>query len=398
MNSYDIDKKLEPILEEMHQTGVKIDVEFLNELSQKLGLKILKIESEIYNLIGHKFNLNSPLQLADVLYKELKIEAQKSGVKRRKSHHSTSAEDLAKIRHLHPAIDYILEYRELTKLKNTYLDPLVKLVDKKNRLHTTYAIDTSTGRLSSKNPNLQNIPIRTDIGQEVRKAFISEKGYKLLTADYSQIELRIAAHLAGDESMLKAFNENKDIHKSTATELGIDRRTAKVVNFGILYGISSYGLSETLKITPEEAQILIDKYFLAYPGLAAYIKKTVDEARENGFVKTLFGRERKVDELSSRIERIRKFGERVAVNTPIQGTAAEIIKIAMIKINKELKNHPGSKLILQVHDELVLEVPDGDVREISNLVKSNMEQAVSLKVPILVEMKMGANWGAMEKI
>lgn len=398
MNSYEIDKKLEPILNQMHTSGVKLDVNYLNNFSGEIGLKLLKIESEIYNDIGHEFNLNSPLQLAKVLYEELNIKPRESGIRRKKTHHSTSAESLAKIENQHPSIKKILEYRELVKLKNTYLDPLPKLVDENSRLHTTYAVETSTGRLSSKNPNLQNIPIRTDLGKEIRKAFVAENGYKLLAADYSQIELRIAAHFSGDETMIKTFQGGKDIHRTTAEELGVDRRTAKTVNFGILYGISSYGLSESLKIAQEDAQALIDKYFVTFPKLANYIQKTISEATENGYVETMFGRRRIISELRSPIDRIRKFGERVAVNTPFQGTAAEIIKLAMIEISNQLKTYPSNHLTLQIHDELVFEVSEEKVKEIASLVRDKMESAVTLKVPLIVDLKVGKNWGEMEKI
>lgn len=395
IDSYKIDKLLQPILEKMHKTGVKINIDYLNDLNQKLGLKLLKLESEIYNAIGHKFNINSPSQLAKILYKEIKIEPQDMGIKRKKMHHSTSAKDLAKISHLHPAIKKILKYRELYKLKTTYLEPLPKLVDKNSRVHTTYAIDTITGRLSSKNPNLQNIPIRTEVGREIRKAFVAEKGYKLVVADYSQIELRIAAHFSGDPVMIEAFKFGRDIHKSTAEELGVDRRTAKTVNFGILYGVSAYGLSDSLNISQEEAQALIDKYFLAFPKLSEYIKKTVAEAEKNGYVQTLFGRRREIPELNSSIERIRKLGERIAVNTPFQGTAAEIIKLAMLALSEKLKKE-NVKLILQVHDELVFEIQESQIKQTTEIIRDVMENIVKLKVPLVVDIKIGRNWGELE--
>lgn len=427
LTSYQIDKNLEPILDEMHQTGIRLDVDFLNDFSEKIGLRILKIESEIYNAVGHKFNINSPSQLAKILYEELQIKPQESGIRKKKTHHSTGAESLAKIKNLHPAIEKILEYRELAKLKNTYLDPLPKLVDKDSRLHTTYTVETSTGRLSSKNPNLQNIPIRTDLGKEIRKAFVASDGYKLLAVDYSQIELRIAAHFSEDPTMIEAFKKGEDIHKATAEELGIDRRTAKVVNFGILYGISSYGLSQNLGIEVEDAQALIDKYFLAFPKLAEYISKTIEQTEKDGFVETLYKRKRLVPELHSPIERIRKFGERIAINTPFQGTAAEIIKLAMIEISSKhefrstkqinISSHPEAKtkdlmrffanaqndmtisnLILQIHDELVFEVKEDKINEVSQMVQDVMENIIKLKVPLIVDMKVGKNWGEMNKL
>jgi DNA polymerase-1 len=419
MDSYQIDKKLEPILAEMHQVGVKIDVDFLNNLDQEIGLKILKLESEIYNSIGHEFNINSPSQMAKVLYEELKISPSGSGIRKRKTHHSTSADDLAKIEGLHPVIPHILKYRELNKLKTTYLESLTKIVDENNRIHTTYTVDTATGRLSSRNPNLQNIPIRTELGNKIREAFIAKKGYKLLVCDYSQIELRIAAHFSEDPEMMKVFNEGKDIHSSTAAELGVDRRTAKVVNFSILYGVSAYGLSETLKILREDAEFLINKYYTAYPRLAEYIAKTIKLAERDGYVETMFGRRRLVPELKSTIGRVRKFGERVAINTPFQGTAAEIIKLAMIEISKKFQSEvsiqklvsskkildtgfqildtESAKLILQVHDELVFEVPESDIDKISLEIKDIMENPVKLKVPLVVDVKIGKNWGELEK-
>jgi DNA polymerase-1 len=424
INSYQIDEKLKPILDEMHQTGVKIDANYLNNLSQKLGLKLMKLENEIYNSVGHKFNINSPSQLAKILYEELKIKPREVGIKRKKTHHSTSAQDLAKIINLHPSVNLILEYRELNKLKSTYLDPLPKLADENGRIHTTYEVDTATGRLSSKNPNLQNIPVRTELGKEIRKAFICEKGYKFIAADYSQIELRIAAHFSEDPTMIKAFKNNHDIHKTTAEELGVDRRTAKIVNFGILYGISDYGLAQNLKISPEDAQALIDKYFLAYPNLLKYISKTISKAEKDGYVETLYGRKRTIPELHSQIERFRKFGERVAINTPFQGTAAEIIKIAMIEIFKKFQSEASVKkqeastknkekilntnfqildsesvkMILQVHDELIFEVPEAKVKQTAELVRDIMENAVKLKVPIIVDVKAGKNWGELKEL
>lgn len=397
MNSYRIDKKLEPILRQMEKTGAMIDIAYLAKLSEKVGLELVELEDTIYERIGHRFNLNSPSQLAEVLYKDLKIKPSSSGVRRGKTHHSTNAESLEKIKCLHPAIEPILKYRELVKLKNTYIDPLPKLVDKNNRLHTHYAIDTISGRLSSKNPNLQNIPIRTTNGQCIRKAFISPDGYKLLKADYSQVELRIAAHLSNDRAMCKIFREGRDIHAEIAKELGCDRRTAKVVNFGILYGMSFYGLGQTLKIPLEEAQIYIDKYFLTYPELKKYCDDTINSALKNGYVETLYGRRRNLPELKSPIDRVRNFGMRAATNTPIQGTAADIIKLAMLTLNEKLKTK-NAKLILQIHDELVLEVEEDKIQEVAKVVKDAMENVVKLKVPLIVDLEVGKNWKETEEI
>lgn len=413
MDSYKIDKLLQPILRQMEKVGVKLDISYLAKLSEKVWLELSELEDTIYERIGHKFNLNSPSQLAKVLYRDLKIKPSQSGVRRGKTHHSTNAESLKKVKHLHPAIEKILKYRELAKLKNTYIDPLPKLVDENDHLHTHYAVDTSSGRLSSKNPNLQNIPIRTELGSQIRQAFIAESGYKLLKADYSQVELRIAAHLSNDKNMIAIFNAGRDIHAETAIELGCDRRTAKVVNFGILYGISSYGLAQTLKIPPEEAQIYIDRYFLTYPDLKKYCDNTINSALKNGYVETLYGRKRQLPELKSPIDRVRNFGRRAATNTPIQGTAADIIKLAMLALNKQLTTYnsqqsespkklieanEANKLILQIHDELVLEVIEDKITELAKIVKDAMENVVKLKVPLIVDLEVGKNWKDTEEI
>lgn len=413
MDSYQIDRQLEPILRQMEKTGVKIDFPYLAKLNEKVSLQLLQIETKIYNSVGHKFNINSPRQLAELLYKDLKIKAQASGIRRGKTHPSTSARDLAKISHHHPVIKLILQYRELAKLHNTYLEPLPRLIAADGRIHTTYAIDTITGRLSSKNPNLQNIPIRTELGKEIRQAFVAEKGCKLLVADYSQIELRIAAHMSHDRIMCKTFQGGEDIHKATAEELGVDRRTAKTVNFSILYGVSAYGLAETLKISVEEAQSLIDKYFLAFSQLHSYIQDVIKNAYQQGYVETMFGRRRLIPELQSPIDRLRKFGERVAVNTPFQGTAAEIIKLAMIEISKKFQSEASiqklaaskkildtesAKLILQVHDELVFEVKEDKIKNVAEIVREAMENVVKLKVPLIVDLSVGKNWGEMSDI
>lgn len=397
MDSYEIDKKLESVLREMERVGVKIDVAYLAKLSLKLQKELGELQEKIGKIIGGAVNLNSPKQLASALYQKLKIEPRKSGIKRRQTHYSTRAEDLEKIRNLHPVVDLILKYRELNKLRNTYIDPLPKLVDEKDRLHTHYAVDTATGRLSSKNPNLQNIPIRTSIGSEIRRAFIASHGCKLLVADYSQIELRVVAHLANEHEMIRIFNNNGDIHRAVAEELGCDRRTAKVVNFGILYGMSSYGLSTTLKIPEEEAQIYIDKYFATYKHLKAYQDNIINEAIASKYVSTMFGRKREIPELFSPNPRLVNFGKRAAINTPIQGTAAEIIKLSMIEIVKKLKAN-SQKLIMQIHDELVFEIPADKVEETAKIAKDVMENVVKLQVPILVDLEVGDNWKETTKI
>lgn len=397
LNSYEINEKLEPLLRQMEADGVYVDFGFLAKFNEKVGLQIGEIEDKIYKIVGHEFNLNSPSQLAVVLYEELDIKLQGRGIRRKKTHLSTDAESLEKLKHMHKVVPMILEYRELAKLKNTYLDPLPRLIGADGRIHTHYAVDTATGRLSSKNPNLQNIPVKTDLGKEIRKAFVAEKGYKLLAADYSQIELRIAAHFSGDPTMMEVFKKNGDIHRATAEELGVDRRTAKIVNFSILYGVSSYGLAASVGIPQEEAQLLIDKYFVAFPKLKQYIDEVIKNAREKGYVKTLFGYKREIPELHSPIASIRNFGERAAVNTPFQGSAADLIKMAMLEIPKKLQAK-SYKLILQIHDELVFEVKNDQVKEVAKVVKEVMENVVTLKVPILVDVKVGDNWGELETI
>ncbi len=436
LTSYEIDKKLEPILRQMEKNGVKIDVQLLEKLSLEVSLKLQELTEKIFDDIGHQFNLNSPSQLSEILYKELKIEPRQSGIKYGKQHFSTSAQSLEKIKHLHPSIEKILEYRELAKLKSTYIEPLPKMVDKNQRIHTHYAVDTSTGRLSSKNPNLQNIPTykKASVDRPIRSAFIAENGCKLIKADYSQIELRIIAHMSHDREMIKTFQKGEDIHRTTAEELGCDRRTAKVVNFGIIYGMSAYGLSATLKIPAEEAQLFIDKYFLTYEGVKKYIDQTSQDALENGYVKTMFGRKREIKELKSPIVRVRNFGIRAAINTPVQGTAADIIKLSMIALNpkfqitnnKQILNPKfqsskpilntkykiqdtakSSKMILQVHDELVFEIPNDQVDEAVKIIRDKMENVacpdpklgeVKLKVPLIVDIEVGNNWDEMKRI
>jgi len=340
INSYQIDEQLKPVLREIETNGVKIDTGLLKKLSFKLDYELQELVTEIDKMLGEKINLNSPRQLSEVLYKKFKIKPRESGIKFGKTHYSTSAQALEKIKSRHPAIEKILKYREITKIKNTYVDPLPKLVDKENRLHTHYAVDTATGRLSSKNPNLQNIPARSDLGKEIRKTFIAQEGYKLIKADYSQIELRIMAHLANDKTMIKIFQEGRDIHRQTGEEMGCDRRTAKVVNFGVLYGMSAYGLADTLKIPVEEAQFFIDKYFMTFSGVKKFIDEHIKEAQKTGYVTTMFERKREILELKSNNKYLRNFGIRAAINTPVQGTAAEIIKLAMLALNpkSEIRN------------------------------------------------------------
>lgn len=414
LDSYDIDKKLKPVLRQMEKLGVKIDLKYIAKLNAKISYNIEKIKKEIFSDLGSEVNLNSPSQLSEMLYKKIGIKAQG---KRGKTHYSTSHEALEKIADEHVAIKKILSYRELAKLKSTYIDPLPKLIGDDGRIHTHYAVDTSTGRLSSKRPNLQNIPTRTQIGKEIKKAFVAREGYKLLKVDYSQIQLRIAAHLSDDKNMLKLFQNDGDIHAKTAHELHCDRRTAKVVNFGVLYGMSAYGLSETLKISQKEAQYFIDKYFDTYQGIKKYSDEIVSKALKDGYVESLFGRRREISEIVSKNPRLVNFGKRAAINTPIQATEAEIVKLAMIVLSKQLtanskqqkmndaktssasqKLNTDCQMILQVHDELVFEVKKEKVKKFAKKIKDVMENVVKLKVPVKVDVSVGDNWEETRKM
>lgn len=402
LSAEEIDAVLDPVLKRMEKTGVLIDVKFLKKLKIEIDGKIKKTEKEIYKLVGHKFNINSPQQLASILFEELKLPP----VKKIKTGFSTNVEVLNELFGVHPVIEKILTYREIFKLKTTYIDTLPQLVDKKNRVHTHYTQDTATGRLASRDPNLQNIPIRTELGQRIRKAFIAPPKFKLVGADYSQIELRIIASMAGDENMINSFKNEEDIHIRTASEINdlpIDkvtpemRQAAKAINFGIIYGMSPFGLAKTLKISHEEAQNYIDKYFVLHSKILNYIEELKNLARENGYTETLFGRKRFVPELTSGYARFQNQAERIAINAPIQGTAADLIKMAMIEIDEELpKISSKSKMILQIHDELIFEAPDKDAVKVAQFVKEKMEKIYELKVPIKVEVSIGDNWGELK--
>ncbi len=403
---YEIEIPLIKVLGWMEFNGVKIDVNFLKDFSKELEREIKNLEESIYDLAGCEFNIRSTQQLAEVLFDKLKLTEK---VKKTKTGRSTAATELEKLRGLHPIIDLILEYRELTKLKSTYVDALPLLVNEKTeRVHTSFnqAI-TTTGRLSSSNPNLQNIPIRGDLGKKIRKAFIAENGFKFVSADYSQIELRLAAHLAEDENMIKAFKEGKDIHQEVASfifkvppsQVTPDlRRAAKTINFGILYGMSPFGLAEATGMKKEDAQKYIENYFKCYPKIKKYIENTLSFCRENGWVETLFGRRRFIPEINSGVYNIRAAAERMAINHPIQGTAADIIKLAMIEIHQKiLMGENQIKLLLQVHDELLFEVKEELIEKFIKEIKKIMEEVVKLKVPLLVDVSIGENWGEMEE-
>ncbi len=403
-----IEMPLIPVLADMELTGVKIDSAFLQNMSKSMQRKLGKLETTIYDAAGTHFNINSPIQLKEILFDTLKIGT--DGIGKTKTGFSTAAAELEKMRAKHPIIGMMLEYRELTKLRSTYLEALPKLVKKKTgRVHTDYnQAVAATGRLSSSNPNLQNIPIRTELGREIRKAFIPDRGFRLLSADYSQIELRLAAVLAHDAKMLEAFHKGEDIHARTAADIhGIPleqvtkeiRRTAKEVNFGVLYGMGVYGLAGRTGISREQAKGFIDRYFSVYTGIAEYVEQTKAMARSRGYVETLFGRRRYIPDINSSNHQLRSAAERMAVNMPIQGTAADLMKLAMIAISRELPTVSAkSRMILQVHDELVFEVPSTDVERVGRFVKETMETVEKLSVPIVADVSVGKNWGALERI
>jgi DNA polymerase-1 len=411
---YDIEMPLVEVLANMETNGIKLDSKFLNRLSAEAEIDIKQLEADIYKLTGEEFNINSPKQMKEVLFDKLKLEPITN--RKTKTGLSTAAGELEKMRGQHPAIDKILEYRELAKLQNTYLLALPELVNKKTgRIHTSYnQTIAATGRLSSTDPNLQNIPIRGQgLGSKIRQAFVAEKGYKLLSIDYSQIELRIVAHLAKDEHMLRVFKNNEDIHTNTAVSIfGVSadkvtadmRRDAKTINFGILYGLSSFGLSSRIgEVSRAEAKEFIQKYFAAYPKVEQYIEQIKLQVNEEGFVRNELGRMRKFPEIKSSQFFIRAAAERAAVNFPIQSLAADVIKVAMINIHKQLLAYSlqltaECRMLLQVHDELVFEVQEDKVEYWAKKLIPLMEDAIKLSVPVRVEAKVGDNWGEMKGI
>lgn len=398
-----IEQKLSFVLAQMEDYGVAIDTAKLEELSQDLDLKIQTLSEEIYSLAGKTFNIASPKQLGEVLYIDLGLQAKPKRTKTKQL--STSEESLKSIIDKHEIVPLVLQYRSLTKLKSTYIDSLPKLINPQtNRIHTTYnQVVVATGRLSSQDPNLQNIPIRTPLGREIRKAFVAQtKENCILAADYSQIELRIIAALSGDESMLQDFERHKDVHSSTAAKIyNIDideispeqRRSAKAVNFGIIYGMTAFGLSERLSIGRKEASELIQRYYEQYPRLRQYIDECVEEARQKGYVETICKRRRYLPDITSANAIIRNYAERNAINAPIQGSSADMIKIAMINISEEIKvKGLKAKMIMQVHDELIFELPKTEIEELSRIVEEKMKSAIEIGVPIEVDMHWAANW------
>ena len=384
----------------MEQNGVKVEGEALRVYGEQLGGKITELEKEIYELAGEEFNINSPKQLGVVLFEHLGL----PNGKKTKTGYSTAADVLDKLAPDYPVVSKILEYRQLSKLKSTYADGLaVYIREEDQRIHGKFnQTITATGRISSTEPNLQNIPVRMELGRLIRKVFVPEDGFVFVDADYSQIELRVLAHCSGDKELIQAYREARDIHRITASQVfhtpfdevtDLQRRNAKAVNFGIVYGISSFGLSQDLSITRKEAAEYIERYFETYPGIKTFLDDTVAHAKEQGYVVTLFGRRRPVPELSSSNFMQRQFGERVAMNSPIQGTAADIIKIAMIAVDKELtKRKMKSRLVLQVHDELLVEAWKEELEEVQAILKECMENAATLDVPLDIDMHTGQSW------
>ena len=394
-----IEMPLSKVLAEMELNGVYVDKEVLKNMGLEITKQINSLEQDIYALAGTEFNISSPKQLGEILFEKLNLDHGK----KLKSGYSTSIEVLEKLKNDHPIIDKIIEYRTLTKLYTTYIESLGNYILEDGKIHTIYTQTlTRTGRLSSIEPNLQNIPIRYEYGKLIRKAFVPSENSIILDGDYSQIELRIMSDMANVDSLIDAFKRGIDIHTKTASDIfhvsenevtSKMRRIAKAVNFGIIYGISSFGLSENLGITPKEAKMFIDNYFESYPGIKEYMDKTIEKAYNDGYVKTLMGRRRYIEELKNKNVFIRKSGERIALNTPIQGTSADIIKKAMIDISKEFKKRNiKSKMILQVHDELVFDCLKEEVDEVSSIVKDLMENAVELNVPLKVDLESGNDW------
>ena len=396
---FDIEMPLVFTLYQMEKNGVKVEAPALRVYGEQLGMRIVELEKAIYELAGEEFNINSPKQLGVILFEKMEL----PHGKKTKTGYSTSADVLEKLAPDYPIVSQILEYRQLTKLKSTYADGLANYIQMDGRIHGKFnQTITATGRISSTEPNLQNIPVRMELGRLIRKVFVPEEGYVFVDADYSQIELRILAHCSGDEQLITAYKEARDIHRMTASQVfhipfdevtDLQRRNAKAVNFGIVYGISSFGLSQDLSITKKEAAQYIENYFNTYPGIKRFLDDAVELGKEKGYVTTLFGRRRPIPELSSGNFMQRSFGERVAMNSPIQGTAADIMKIAMIHVQKRLSEaNMKSRLVLQVHDELLIEAHESEVEQVEEILAYEMEHAAELSVPLDVDMHTGKNW------
>ena len=395
----EIELPLCEVLYRMENRGISIDRDLLLRFGEMLAQRIADCETLIYSYSEEKFNINSTKQLGELLFDRLGLPP----VKKTKTGYSTNADVLEKLKNKHPIIPAIMDYRMLTKLKSTYADGLVKQIREDGRIHTTFQnLVTATGRLSSTEPNLQNIPVRTDLGAEIRKMFVPKPGCVLVDADYSQIELRVLAHIAQDETMQESFCSGRDIHAATAAQVfgvaledvtALQRRHAKAVNFGIVYGISEFSLAEDIGVSRYEAREYIDNYLANYRGVRTYMKKVVEDAREMGYTQTMFGRKRYIPELKSSNFNVRSGAERIALNTPIQGTAADLIKLAMIRVEKALnEQYPEAQLLLQVHDELIVECPEGIAAQVAELISWEMESVAQLRVPLTAEAKCGKSW------
>ena len=404
----EIELPLMRVLADMEDAGIEVDREQLGLLSIELGSEIDGLQQDVHQLAGREFNLGSPKQIGEVLYDELGLPAPPRRGKTKSR--STAADVLEGLAAEFPIARKILDYRELSKLKSTYVDKLPELIRKSTgRIHTTFnPTGSATGRLSSLDPNLQNIPVRTELGRRIRAAFTAPQGKTLLAADYSQIELRVLAHVAGDKTLQESFRQGEDIHTRTAAEVfgvppmmvdGEQRRRAKAVNFGIVYGLSPFGLANQLGIPQKEAKAYIEAYFELYPGVEKYMKRAVTEAKKTGYAQTIFGRKRPITDLSSKNPAARGFAERTAINTPIQGAAADLIKVAMLRVDERLREGKvEAVMLLQVHDELLFEIPSGTEEEVGAMVKAEMEQAEKLDVPLVVDVKAGANWRDMSAV
>jgi DNA polymerase-1 len=395
-----LEMPLLPILAEMEGEGIKIEPKALTSYGKELAVELDKIQSDTWGLVGHEFNLSSTKQLQDVLFVERKL----NPGKKTKTGYSTDAAALEELAREDPVPALILRNRTLSKLKSTYVDTLADMADSEGRLHTNFVqTGTATGRLSSREPNLQNIPVRAEEGRRIREAFIAKNGYVLISADYSQIELVVLAHLSQDNNLISAFRENRDVHARTASLIfGIDenevkteqRRMAKTINFGVIYGMSAFRLSNELNISRSEAHNFISAYFNTYSGVRQFIEDTIKKTEQTGYVTTISGRRRYVPTINSHNKTEKSAAERVAVNTPIQGSAADIVKMAMLKLDKRLTaEKSNARLLLQVHDELILECPKSDAEKTSILIKTEMEQAIALSIPLRVSVETGGRWG-----
>ncbi len=405
----DLEMPLVVVLAQMENYGVGLNPAALKKLSEKVNKKIRKLEKDIWDLAGSQFNINSPQQLKEILFKKLDIST--DNISKTKTGFSTAASELDKLKQDYEIIPLIQEHREYSKLLNTYIDALPKLINPNtDRIHTSFnQTSTATGRLSSTDPNLQNMPVRTELGRGIRRAFVAEKGFKFLSLDYSQIELRLAAHMSGDEKMIQAFQSGQDIHLATAAEInGVSfdevskemRREAKAINFGILYGQGAYGLSQTADIPYNRAKEFIDTYFNIYKGVKKFIDDQIEKAQNEGFVETLWGRRRSVPEINSQVPQVRKGAERIVINTPLQGSSADMIKLAMINIHRFLdqKYKQKARMLVQVHDELLFEIREDLIEELRSELEKIMKEIIDLKVPVVVNSEIGDNWGDLEAI